>query len=375
MRVLHLHSGNLYGGVETALVALAAERRERPEMDPHFGLCFGGRLERELEAEGVETHRLGEVRLRAPRQVWRARRRLDALLGAGRFDVAVCHMYWPHVVFGPTVRRHAIPLVFWMHDATDGRHWLERWANATPADLVICNSRFTAGCAARLFAGTPREVLYCPVRPPTCAPSPARRSALRKELATPEEGHKVIIQVGRMEAWKGHLLHLEALARLAPSPGWTCWFAGGAQRRGEQDYFRRLRATAERLGIGSRVRFLGQRRDVPELLNAADIFCQPNTAPEPFGVVFIEALYAGLPVVATALGGAKEIIDDSCGVLTPPDDAAALAAALRRMIEAPGLAGEAESRKARAAQLCGPAAQLRKLHELLVRSLAGRRAA
>ena len=59
-------------------------------------------------------------------------------------------------------------------------------------------------------------------------------------------------------------------------------------------------------------------------MHAADIHCQPNTAPEPFGLVFVEALYAGLPVVTTALGGALEILTDACGVLVPAGDAPAL---------------------------------------------------
>ena len=48
------------------------------------------------------------------------------------------------------------------------------------------------------------------------------------------------------------------------------------------------------------------------LLAAADVFCQPNSGPEPFGIVFVEALYAGLPVIATAIGGAQEIVDAAC---------------------------------------------------------------
>ncbi len=69
------------------------------------------------------------------------------------------------------------------------------------------------------------------------------------------------------------------------------------------------------------------------LLAAADIHCQPNTGPEPFGITFIEALYAGLPVVTTSIGGALEIVDGSCGMLVEPNDPAALAGALRRLIE------------------------------------------
>ena len=70
--------------------------------------------------------------------------------------------------------------------------------------------------------------------------------------------------------------------------------------------------------MGERVAFLGARDDVPDLLAQADIFCQPNQSPEPFGIVFIEALQSGIPVVSSRLGGAAEIVDDTCGILIPP---------------------------------------------------------
>ena len=73
-----------------------------------------------------------------------------------------------------------------------------------------------------------------------------------------------------------------------------------------------LKAIADRGGVADRVRFLGQRSDVPRLMAAADVFCQPNAGPEPFGVVFVEALYAGLPVVTSAFGGAVEVVERPC---------------------------------------------------------------
>ena len=120
-----------------------------------------------------------------------------------------------------------------------------------------------------------------------------------------------------------------------------------------------LRTAANRAGIADRVRFLGQRADVPRLMAAADVFCQPNIGPEPFGIVFVEALYAGLPVVTSGFGGATEIVDKTCGVLTTPGDAEALAAALRSLIQDPsrrqtlGAAGPGRARS-----LCDPARQL-----------------
>jgi glycosyltransferase involved in cell wall biosynthesis len=114
------------------------------------------------------------------------------------------------------------------------------------------------------------------------------------------------------------------------------------------------------------VRFLGERRDVAACMRAADIHCQPNTGPEPFGLAFVEALYAGLPVVTTALGGALEIVTDACGVLVPAGDAAALTRALRRLILDPdarrrlGSAGPSRAR-----ELCDPSRQLAALAGLV----------
>jgi glycosyltransferase involved in cell wall biosynthesis len=93
-----------------------------------------------------------------------------------------------------------------------------------------------------------------------------------------------------------------------------------------------LRSQAERLGIAGRVSFLGERDDVSRLLSAADIYCQPNEGPEPFGLSYVEALAAGLPVVASRLGALPEIVDDGCGVLVDPGSPARVADALERVM-------------------------------------------
>ena len=230
-------------------------------------------------------------------------------------------MPWNLAVFGRVMARKKIPLVFWMHDRARGKHWIERWASWMPPNLVICNSRFTANSLPRLFPRRtpPHEIIYCPVRSPGHAANGANpRLTLRAELATSPTA-VVIIQVSRMEPYKGHSLHLEALARLRSIPSWVCWMVGGVQRAREKNYLRQLHAQAAAAGIDDRIRFLGERRDVQLLLNAADIFCQPNLRGEAFGIVFVEALYNRLPVVSTALGGALEIVDESCGRLVCPN--------------------------------------------------------
>lgn len=365
MRVLHVHSGNMYGGVETLLITLARYRDLCPEMEPHFALCFKGLLSEELASADASVYLLNNVRVSRPLTVWRARHALGDLLRRNHFDTVVCHSAWSKVIFGPAVRSAGMPLVQWLHDAATGRHWLERWARRMPPDLALCNSHFTAGTLPNMYPHVRTEMVYYPVASPESHYSTADRVAVRAGLSTPQEA-TVIVQVSRMESWKGHALHLEALGLLSDLPNWMCWQIGGGQRPHEVQYMEELKSRAARLGIAERIRFLGQRSDVARLLATADIHCQPNTGPEPFGITFIEALLAGLPVVTTAIGGACEIVNDSCGVLVPPDDAHALAASLRRLIQnrdlrtSLGVAGRIRARK-----LCGPLTQMQHLYKVL----------
>lgn len=318
IRVLHVNSGNLYGGVETILAALGRLRHVCPAMECQFALCHEGRLSAELREAGAPVHILGKVRISRPWSVRNARRALQSTLKREGFDLVMCHMPWSLAVFGRVARSQGRRLGFWAHGFHTGRGWLEKLAKRTTPDVAIANSKFTEEGLANLFPQVPRHVVYAPMAL-TVPPERERwRSAVREREGISKDGI-VIVQVSRMEGWKGHLLHLQALAQLQAIPGWTCWMVGGPQKPDEAEYFRRLQETANQLGICERVKFFGQRSDVPELLAAADIFCQPNLEPEPFGLVFIEALWAGRPVVATELGGAAEIVDESCGLLAEPE--------------------------------------------------------
>ena len=185
----------------------------------------------------------------------------------------ICHSFWPHAVFAPAVRRVGVPLVFWTHDTPRGDRWVERLAGRTVPDLAIANSRFTLAGLPTIFPDSvPREVIRYPVEPPEPAVL-TTRAEVRREFQTPEDS-VVIIQSCRMDAWKGHPQLIAALGRLRDRGDWTAWFAGGAQRPVEQTYVSELQAQAQAAGVIDRIRWLGQRSDVPRLLAAADIHCQ-----------------------------------------------------------------------------------------------------
>jgi glycosyltransferase involved in cell wall biosynthesis len=357
VRVLHVHSGNLYGGVETFLLSLARFRALAPSMDMSVALTSDGRIAGELRAAGVSVAILGDTRISRPFSVRRARRALAMVLESSRPDVLVCHQAWPLALFGPVARRHSVALVLWMHMAAS-RHWLDRLAWRVRPGTVVCNSRFTASTLPKSSARV--EVVYAPIGSST----PLQHTA-------PSNGHTVIIQVSRMEPLKGHAVLLDALGKMRDRAGWICRLAGGAQRAHEEEYMASLRARAAALGIADRVEFLGDRSDVQCLLAGADIYCQPNIEPEAFGISLVEAMAAGLPVVTSALGGATEIVDDTCGVLVAPRDSSTLASELSALLDDRDRRERLGARgPARARTLCDPASQMPRIAEILQQAAA-----
>jgi glycosyltransferase involved in cell wall biosynthesis len=367
MNVLHVYSGNLYGGIETLLVTLARNRALCPDMQLEVALCFDGRLASALADAGICVHRLPEARASRPHTIRAARRRLADLCESGRFDRIIIHAAWSQALFGGVAKRAGVPLVYWAHDASTGKHWTERIARRVRPTLAIANSRYTAGSLSNLYRDVPTAVLSYPVEMAQTRLTASERASIRHSLNTAPEA-TVLVQVSRMEAWKGHVNTIDALGRMRTSAAanWVWWVVGGAQRPEEAAYLDGLVAAARGAGIGDRVRWLGERRDVDRILAAADLYCQVNAAPEPFGIAYIEALAAGLPVIAARAGGVMEIVDASCGTLIVPGDRAALTSAIEELI------GNSDARSrlaaqapARARTLCAPEAQIRRLGETL----------
>ncbi|HSL22914.1 MAG TPA: glycosyltransferase family 4 protein [Vicinamibacterales bacterium] len=363
MRLLHLHSGNLYGGIERVLVTLARAGRDAGgRLDQRFALFFEGRLAQELRAAGAPPSMLGPAPLRRPWRVLHARRALARVLAGVRPDVVLVHSPWSAAVAGRTISASGARCALWLHNPPNHRVWPDRWALRRRFDLVIANSPYTARAAAGRLRVS--GWLYPPVAAPP-ADAPTARAETRSRLGAAERD-VVILQASRIERWKGLRDHLEALANLRDVPRWMAWIAGAPQRRSERALFDELRGVAVHEGIADRVRFLGHRTDVPELMAASDIYCQPNSEPEPFGVAFVEAMWAARPIVTTTAGGLSDEIAGACGIVVPRGDRAAIAGAVRELVlsaeRRASLGGEGPRL---AAALCDPSQQLRRLGSLL----------
>lgn len=151
------------------------------------------------------------------------------------------------------------------------------------------------------------------------------RASARARLGIADH-EQVVGAVGRLETVKGHDVLIEAAQRMTPPP--LVVLVGDGSRRDD------LARLAARLGLGERVRFLGHRDDVEDLLPAFDVFCQPSRN-EGLPLAVLEAQAAGVPVVASDVGDVARAVCRTAGRLTPPQDPAALASALSEVLRSP----------------------------------------
>lgn len=350
-RVLFLDHVGEIGGAELSLLDIARRLNGRVEVLLFADGPFRERLEHAGVAVVVARAGAGVLAMRRasgfggvigaiPGVVWLARRVAGHARG---FDVVYANSQKAFVVGALAARLARRPVVWHLRDILTAEHFgtvnravATRLANAG-AKRVIANSRATAD--AFVAAGGRREkvrVVHNGVDPgPFDAAGPEAGAALCRELGC-GEGTVLVGAFGRLAAWKGQHVLIEALVAL---PADVHVILVGGALFGEDAYAAELRRRARALGVAGRVHFLGFREDVPALMKAVDVVAHTSVAPEPFGRVIVEGMLAAKPVVASARGGAAEIVEDGAnGLLVPSGDAGALAGAIRELLDDPARA-------------------------------------
>jgi glycosyltransferase involved in cell wall biosynthesis len=228
------------------------------------------------------------------------------------------------------------PIIWHLHDILSEAHFsrfltkVVVWLSNRLSTRIIANSQATAD-ALIAAGGDPKriEVIWNGIdSKPFDSVTEADVSALRAFLGIGET--PLVGAFGRLAPWKGQHVLIEALREL---PGVHALIVG-QDLYGEREYEAALRQTVTEGGLADRVHFLGFRTDIPLLMRAVDVVVHTSTAPEPFGRVIVEGMMAGRPVVATAGGGPEEILENgTSGIIVPPNDIGALAAAIRRLLE------------------------------------------
>ncbi|HKC46423.1 MAG TPA: glycosyltransferase [Gemmatimonadales bacterium] len=354
MKVLFVNPGRELGGAERSLLLLLDALRQR-DVQPVVagfgdGPFAGALLERGIPVSYVdipqpvrEASRYSQPQTRFDTALLAARS-LPAVLQlvniARHHQVDVIHSNGikAHVLGGMAGRLCGRPVVWHVRDfPPEGMTGLglKVAAHALPR-LIFANSDAVAG-AVRLRA-TPRVpvvTLYNPVDLERFNPKRSG-AAVRAELRVPN-GTPLVGMVAHLTPWKGHADFLRVARVVALQvPGARFLVSGGPiyETEGHSGYEESLRVLAGELGIADRVKFLGIRDDIPEILAALDVLVHCPTAPEPFGRAVAEAMGAGKPVVAAREGGVPELVDDErTGLLVPTGDVTAFAAGVRRLLE------------------------------------------
>lgn len=291
----------------------------------------------EADEEMINVRREGRVRsaLTAVPAIWHLGWRLAKI--ARQYDVLCLNSQKAAVVtmlFAPVIRK---PIVWHLHDILSAEHFaaLHRFVVVNLANCfagrVIANSEVTKESFIACGGDRTRVTVVLngideeQFRDLGSSDVAAMRAAMGF-------GSVPLVGVfGRISPWKGQHVLIEALSRL---PNVHAIIVGDALF-GEVEYRDSLRELAERLGVAERIRWVGQRDDVPRLMCMVDIVVHASTSPEPFGRVIVEGILAGRPVIASADGASREILGDDYRWLVEPGNPALLAQAIESLLTLP----------------------------------------
>lgn len=322
LRILHLFVSLPVGGAENLLLSIL--RGLDPARYESVVCTLGerGALAARVEALGIPLVELGLMRRGTGRS--EAVRALAELMRRERIDLLHTHLYHANFIGRLAARRAGLPCVVSIHNTYTRPKWHRRlinwWLARRHTGAIIAGS-----------GEIRRDILrYDHVRPelveviPNAVDLSRSESALTRQAARERLGLRagayVLGTVGRLEEQKGHRFLLDALDRLrGQGLDAVLLLVGGGREEAA------LREQAGRLGLADHVQFLGMRDDLGDLFRAMDLFVMPSLW-EGLSLAMLSAMAAGLPVVATEVGGVPEVLgDDERGFVLPAGDAAALA--------------------------------------------------
>ena len=359
-RLLVVNHAVEIGGAERALLGLL-DCLDRDAFEPALACPHPGPLTHEAERRGIRVHlgfpspRLLEVKRRSigkdrlaaaayPYDMARTAAGLASLIRREGYDLVLTNSAKADIYGSLAGRLAGRPVVWRLHDIASGdafsrfNLFLFKVSASLFADRVLAISEVVR--KAMLDLGV-KEAKVSMVHNGILVEETGAamgRDEVRAAWGVPVEA-PLVGMVGRLVDWKGPDYFIEAAAVVAAGLPEARFMLVGDAIFGERSYVDDLEALVRARGLEGRVIFTGFRDDVEEIIASMDLLVHASVLPEPFGLVIIEAMAQRLPVVATRGGGVGEIVDDGeTGVLVPPRDAAAMAAAISGLLADPARA-------------------------------------
>jgi glycosyltransferase involved in cell wall biosynthesis len=333
--------------VKVVIVMPLAEQRGGSEMT-FWDLMYQGRnagmkwlvifLEDGLMVEqvrglGIDARVVRSGRLRHLHLLIATMIRIAFIVRRERADMVVSWMWLAQLSGGFGAILAGVPSIWYQQELPDSKDWLKRMITILPARGVVANTKAVKEAQEQLWPKRQTYLVYPGVAlerfDPSIVPSPVE---VRRKLGLPSTIPLIGI-VGRLQRWKGIHVLVEAMPNvLQRYPDAHCVVVGGKHDL-EPDYGGYLKERISVLELGDRVILAGLQRNVPDWMQAFDVFVHASNN-EPFGIVVIEAMALGKPVIAGDTGGPTEIITNGVnGLLTPYGDADALASAILRYLD------------------------------------------
>lgn len=326
MRIAQLIDSLTVGGAEKLQVMFARALRDR-DVELTVATLHPSRfgdLEAELESLGVRVVALHGRSLFSPLRAMRVAR----FLRLQRFDVLFTHLTGANIL-GPIAGRiSGVPTIATLHSVVPvpRRAALESWSLRRMAICTVAVGNAVAKAHRARLGRTRCVVVPNPVESPPPL-LPAEHLAMRYELIGTKK--VMLVSVGRLTPAKGYPDLLAAFAAIRRThPEVALVIAGAGPLQGQ------LHAQIDHLGLRGDVHLIGLSGDVPRLLAAADAYVSSSHW-EGLPLSLLEAMAAGLPVVATDVGDVRSVLVDGTGIVVPPNNPDALAESLRWLLENP----------------------------------------
>ena len=336
LRVLYLDHAPILGGAERVLLnVLGALDRDR--YAPVVGTTAGAPWLGELEALGVETvaipfGRLNQAGAAMPIHLARSAAAIARIVRQRRIAIIHSNTARAHIVAALAARVTRTPLVWALHDNTLPSRVVRLLAPIP--QRVTTDSNWLKALYGPLGLAHKTSVIYNGLR--SDAPL-AQAGGLRAELGVPEDA-PFVVNVGRLVAGKAPHIYVQAAEIAAPRHARCLFRTGrrtGSARAGQRPapYGELLAQTIRDAELGEHLIATGYRPDLARFYAAADVVAYSAVVPEGLPTVLLEAMTYSKPVVASAVGGASEIVQDGVtGLCVPPGDAQALASAMVRLL-------------------------------------------
>lgn len=340
MRVLHVTAVAERGGLEVVLLNILGGL-DRSRFIPEVLLLEHGPFVREVEQTGTETHVIPSGRVRDVLKGWKAIARIVDLIRSQEISIVHSHNPKAHIYGGLAAAITGVPALLHLHGvprfAFTREGMLSLMSVAVPARRTLACSAYLAQAFRRAWHSK-REirVIHNGVSP--YVPSVGSSLPVREEFGISDTA-PIIVMATRLQRWKGVHVLLDAAALVVKDKPEACFVIVGGTLLGlEEGYAPELQRQVEHLKLSSAVRFAGFQADVFRFYSAADLVVHCSIEPEPFGMVLVEAMACGKPIVASDCGGPREIVEsDVTGLLVPPNDAKYLAQAILALLANPDL--------------------------------------